>query len=254
LKRLIVTLMSVMLVLFGITADYTDSRPMPERIINTVLVVEQSSGVIVYSDQERALILTAHHVIDQVLEKALCCGCNYGAEAFVYHDVSLKINKEEFDVTYIDFDEFNDLAIVEIKTSHKFRDVARIYNKKVHIGTEVYVGSNPQHIYRSLKKGIISSPLRIVNGSPSIETDAGIIYGSSGGGVFTMDGRLIGIVKSVRLLSTEYCYDLWDVEGEWTGYKCVKVPLPFIGFAAHPTIIKKFLLNSVFSEDFNYLK
>jgi len=248
--------MSVMLVLFGITADYgkeIDRRSVPEKIIDTVLAVERSSGVIVYSDHERALVLTAHHTIDDELDKAACCGCDYNISVLNFSNIIIPSLPEEFEVTYIEVDELNDLAIIEIKTTRKLH-AAKIFKGQVRFGQEIYVASNPQRLYKSLKSGIISSPARFIRGSLSVEVDAMIIFGSSGGGVFTKDGEFVGTVKSVRLLNTGHCFDVWDHEGNWIDMECIRVPIPSIGFAAHPMIIKRFLLNSVFSKDFDYLR
>lgn len=260
MKKLMMAILSVMLVSIGITANHVeikiDRRTLPEKIVSTVLAVEQSSGIIVYSDEERALVLTAYHTIDDEYEKAACCGCDYDIDVKDKREGSWQYKSdavpEKYHVNYIEINEKHDLAIIEIDVPRKL-DAAEI-GVDASLGEDIYIASNPKGLYRSLKKGIVSSEFRKIMGSPNIEIDAGIIFGSSGGGVFNMDGELVGIVKAVRLMDTGHCFDVWGVDGEWEDIECVEVPLPFIGFAVHPVVLRHFLLKSVFSDEFKYLK
>ena len=62
----------------------------------------------------------------------------------------------------------------------------------VRVGESVYAIGAPQGLELSLSGGLVSS-LRRVKGELYVQTDAAISKGSSGGGLFDREGRLIGI-------------------------------------------------------------
>jgi tetratricopeptide (TPR) repeat protein len=64
--------------------------------------------------------------------------------------------------------------------------------KKLKVGQRVYAIGAPQGLELTLSEGLISA-LRNYEGSQFIQTSAPISPGSSGGGLFDADGRLIGI-------------------------------------------------------------
>jgi hypothetical protein len=61
------------------------------------------------------------------------------------------------------------------------------------IGQRVYAIGNPRGLELTMSEGIISSLRGGKDGSPLIQTTAAISQGSSGGGLFDTEGRLIGI-------------------------------------------------------------
>jgi tetratricopeptide (TPR) repeat protein len=64
--------------------------------------------------------------------------------------------------------------------------------KKLRVGQRVYAIGAPQGLELTLSEGLISS-LRPYEGSQYIQTSAAISHGSSGGGLFDDQGRLVGI-------------------------------------------------------------
>jgi len=255
-KKLIVATMSMLLVLFASTADYqkeVDRRTVPEKIMESVVAVDRSSGIVVHSEENRALILTAYHTIAGRIRAAACCGCDYGIHAYHFKNPEFVLGIEKYEVIGVDFDPITDLAILEVKTNEQL-DSVKISTVPTKYGDIAYVGANPLGLYRSFKQGVVSANLRIIAGRMVMEVDSGIVFGSSGGGVFNEAGDLIGIVRSVKGHTTDYCFDLWNEEGEWEGKRCVAVPLPFIGFAVHQLAIRGFLLHGRYSDDFSYLK
>ena len=254
MKKIILILVASLFTLFYSYMIHTTG--MPKRIISTVLMVEGSSGIVVYSDNNRALVLTAYHTIDDVFENASCCGCDYKVDVTDKRErqvgLKLKVNPKNYYVSYIDVDEKSDLAIIEIKVDRKLPS-ARI-GRRFELGEDIYIASNPNNKFQSLKKGIVSSEFRVSLGTPVMEVDAGIIFGSSGGGIFNMNGEVIGIVRSVEMIETEGCFDKINEDTGKIEEECVNIPLPFMGYALHPLLIREFLLNSVFSKDFDYLK
>jgi hypothetical protein len=63
---------------------------------------------------------------------------------------------------------------------------------KLRVGQRVYAIGAPEGLELTLTEGLISS-LRDFEGSQYIQTSAAISQGSSGGGLFDTEGRLIGI-------------------------------------------------------------
>jgi S1-C subfamily serine protease len=63
---------------------------------------------------------------------------------------------------------------------------------KLKVGTPVYAIGAPEGLELSLSNGLVSQ-LRGGEGAPIIQTTAPISPGSSGGGLFDSDGRLVGI-------------------------------------------------------------
>lgn len=257
MKQILIRILSIFVAVgltLSVLAAYivlVDHRTVGERILNTIVRVEGSSGIIVYAEENRALVLTAYHTIDDKLRETACSGCIYSFSVSIEEKQYKKPKKiTKFEPTYVYFNSTLDIAIIEIKTKHKL-EYAKISKYNARVGDEIYLGSNPNQLFRSLKKGIVSSTNRFLGDDeiPAIEVDAGIIYGSSGGGVFTDEGELIGVIRSVRMLRTTDCY-LDFVVGR---LKCIKYPLPFIGFATPVYITQAFVLSSPFSNDFSYL-
>jgi hypothetical protein len=84
-----------------------------------------------------------------------------------------------------------DLCIVSARTeSRPSVEIAALGDIKV--GQAVYAIGNPLDLAQTLSNGIVSS-IRIQDGFSVIQTTAPISPGSSGGGLFLNDGRLIGI-------------------------------------------------------------
>ncbi len=65
---------------------------------------------------------------------------------------------------------------------------------RVRVGQRVYTIGAPEGLELTLSEGLISS-LRDFDGSQYIQTSAAIAQGSSGGGLFDVEGRLIGITS-----------------------------------------------------------
>ena len=87
-----------------------------------------------------------------------------------------------------------DLCLLSVKG---LADAANIRNAKdLTVGENVYAIGSPQGLEFSISGGIVSQ-LRSLGGSPPlIQTDAAISAGSSGGGLFDSEGKLVGITTS----------------------------------------------------------
>lgn len=91
--------------------------------------------------------------------------------------------------------EKQDLCLIEIPGAN-FTPVKIRPSATVKIGEEVYAIGNPKGTEKSLSKGIISNKHK-VKGGVWLQTDAAIYFGSSGGGLFDTEGRLIGITTKM---------------------------------------------------------
>jgi len=248
----------VALVLGGIRADYyVPQKTIPEQIIETVVKVDTASGIVVYSDAEMSLVLTAFHVIAN----------NYDFEnnialskvSLVYILPGLTV-ETAFRVVDVAVDIQNDLAILKIepKMILPYTKIAKRWQYP-RLGDDIWIAGNPLQQYRSLKKGMISS----VNNRYSIwlrpewEISGGVIFGVSGGGAFSLDGQLFGITDSVAMMRSDDC---WEVEEELENGKkenvveCQLLPVPYIGFIIPPYTIRQFLTEGSFKDYFQYLK
>lgn len=249
--------MLISLVIFGITTDFNrpvDRRTTEERVIESVVRVNSAAGIVVHSEADKAIVLTAYHVIAEDCEEDVC---NYGSMLVsIHHEIASAVAileiSEYFNVINVDVNIKHDLALVEVATSRKLESSQIYTGSNIRYGDDIYIASNPNRLFRSLKKGIVGSPLRIVNRSPSFEISGGVIFGSSGGGVFNTDGELIGTITNMNILRSPFCYSVFSDELEYVRDECVQIPLTFIGFATRPEIINGFIEDSVFCEDFNY--
>jgi hypothetical protein len=65
---------------------------------------------------------------------------------------------------------------------------------KLEVGQQVYAIGAPQGLDRTLSRGIISALRDMKENAKLIQTDAAVTHGSSGGGLFDSEARLIGII------------------------------------------------------------
>ena len=89
-----------------------------------------------------------------------------------------------------------DLAVVQVQPDRKLTPVEWGDSTKVRVGDQVFAIGNPLGIGTSVSGGIVSGLNRNVADSPYddyIQTDAAINHGNSGGPLFDMEGRVIGM-------------------------------------------------------------
>jgi S1-C subfamily serine protease len=210
---------------------------MIRNMVNSVVKVDESSGVVIYAKEPTAFVLTSYHVVADNAEDNT--------------PISIVSTFESFSVPYNAgfYDAKLDLALLQIT----YRGV--LYHSEVAVdnpllGDDIWLAANPNHYTKSLKKGIISSTARVTNGGDLAgwEVSGGIIFGSSGGGAFNMSGELFGVIRAVDSYSTDFCQaDDEDVE-------CLRIALPDMGIVVPPDQIRGFILASPYSSYFNYLK
>jgi len=130
--------------------------------------VNQGGGVVT----ARELVTTNCHVI-------------VGAVTLEVH-----IRQQTYAATPATANEDRDLCQIKVPQLNAPR--VTLYTGRVRVGQRVYAIGAPEGLELTLTEGLISS-LREFDGSQYIQTSAGISQGSSGGGLFDVEGRLIGI-------------------------------------------------------------
>ena len=142
------------------------------------------SGVIIDAN---GLIMTAAHVVDSA------------------NKIKVKLyNGNSYDAEIIRSIPSADIALIKIIEKVPGLKIAAINEgyKEVKVGHQVYVIGAPLGIEQSLSSGYVSGFLKrntLSNGTMAkfIQTDASINQGNSGGPMFSMEGKIIGIVSYI---------------------------------------------------------
>lgn len=130
--------------------------------------INQGGGVVT----GRELVTTNCHVIE-------------GAAGLEVH-----YRQQTYSATAAAANEERDLCQIKVPQLNAPR--AMLNTSRTRVGQRVYAIGAPEGLELTLTEGLISS-LREFEGSQYIQTSAAISQGSSGGGLFDTEGRLIGI-------------------------------------------------------------
>ena len=138
------------------------------------------SGFII---DEKGIVVTNNHVIQ-------------GAE-----DIIVSVNgSTEYKAKVIGTDPYMDLAVLEIESDEKFIPVSFGNSDKARIGDWVIAIGNPFGFGGTVTSGIISSRNRdigLTRYDDFIQTDASINQGNSGGPLFNLEGKVIGVNTAI---------------------------------------------------------
>lgn len=138
------------------------------------------SGFII---DKKGIVVTNNHVIQ-------------GAE-----DIIVSVNgSTEYKAKVIGTDPYMDLAVLQIESDEKFEPVTFGDSDKARIGDWVIAIGNPFGFGGTVTSGIISSRNRdigLTRYDDFIQTDASINQGNSGGPLFNLDGKVIGINTAI---------------------------------------------------------
>lgn len=104
----------------------------------------------------------------------------------------------------------HDLARLRV-TGLQSRPVSIRNSSTLEVGERVYAVGAPEGLELTFSEGLISS-LRSVEGGRVIQTTAAISHGSSGGGLFDINGRLVGITSAMVIEGQNLNFAL---PGEW---------------------------------------
>ena len=138
------------------------------------------SGFII---DKKGIVVTNNHVIQ-------------GAE-----DIIVSVNgSTEYKAKVIGTDPYMDLAVLEIQSDKEFETVSFGDSDKARIGDWVIAIGNPYGFGGTVTSGIISSRNRdigLTRYDDFIQTDASINLGNSGGPLFNLEGKVIGINTAI---------------------------------------------------------
>ena len=138
------------------------------------------SGFII---DKKGIVVTNNHVIQ-------------GAE-----DIIVSVNgSTEYKATVLGKDPYMDLAVLQIQSEETFQTVEFGNSDKARVGDWVIAIGNPFGFGGTVTSGIISSRNRdigLTRYDDFIQTDASINQGNSGGPLFNLDGKVIGINTAI---------------------------------------------------------
>ena len=139
----------------------------------------QGGGVIIRPN----LVATNCHVVE-------------GDDITVYKPQNRRIKEDmPFYATVVHRNETHDFCILEVKELWGIAATIRKYDT-LKVGENVYALGAPQGYDLSLSNGLVSQLRTTDDGVRYIQTDAAISPGSSGGGLFDVEGNFIGILTS----------------------------------------------------------
>ncbi len=139
------------------------------------------SGFVV--DAEKGLIVTNNHVVKDAEEVRV-----------TFQDDETLVAK------IIGKDEKMDLAVLKVETDKKLTAVSFGDSDKMRVGDWVLAIGNPFGLGGTVTAGIVSAQQRNINAGPYddfIQTDASINRGNSGGPMFDLNGKVIGINTAI---------------------------------------------------------
>ena len=113
-------------------------------------------------------------------------------------------------------DDTVDLAVLKVVGdlgSVPAHDVARLADRNVGVGSDVVIVGHPIGLDYSFVRGVVSAYRKDIDGSDFrgtfMQISAPVYFGNSGGGVFNMDGELLGIASFiVRAPNTAFFVEL----------------------------------------------
>lgn len=163
------------------------------RVYDTVVVINarlsngtsSGSGVIIGESESKTYIITCFHVIE---------GAN--TLSVTLSDTSV------YQAEVVGGDEVSDIAVICIEKTGLAIATFIDDSQKVTLGsTAIAIGNPLGTLSGTVTVGIISNTNRIIQTDDGynrdlIQTDAAINSGNSGGGLFNIDGQLIGIVNA----------------------------------------------------------
>ena len=143
-------------------------------------VTSLGSGVIISKD---GYILTNNHVINEAEEIRVRFA-----------------SQEEFDAKIIGRDSKTDLALIKIETDQDLKYVTFGDSDTLRVGDWVIAIGNPFGLEQTVTAGIVSAKGRRIGGMAYenfIQTDASINQGNSGGPLFDVHGKMVGINTAI---------------------------------------------------------
>lgn len=147
-----------------------------------------ASGVIYKKSGDMFYVVTNDHVVEGATRVEI-----------VYEKNGLLFTVPSRDVTILGTDSTTDLAVIRFRSDDNFPVASFADSYETEVGEFVFAIGNPLgfNYYGTMTIGIVSGLSRYVPNSeyevPFIQHDAAISPGNSGGGLFNINGGLIGI-------------------------------------------------------------
>ena len=115
-------------------------------------------------------------------------------------DIIVRVNSKEYEAKVIGADPYSDIAVLKIESLENFNTVEFGNSDKARVGDWVVAIGNPFGLGGTVTSGIISARNRDINLTrydDFIQTDASINQGNSGGPLFDLKGKVIGINTAI---------------------------------------------------------
>lgn len=143
-------------------------------------------------------------------EQALGAGIIISADGYVVTNahvmenakkITLQLpNGETFAANLVGVDEKTDIALLKVKNPINLEAGHFGDSDAIRVGNQVFAIGNPFGLGNSVSLGIISAKERDIDKGPYdnfLQTDAAINQGNSGGPLFNMDGKIIGMSTAI---------------------------------------------------------
>lgn len=145
------------------------------------------SGIIISKD---GYILTNNHVVSGM--------SSYTVQVCTTDPKTGTGFTQDYEASLVGSDKDTDIAVLKIKADNLQAAVLGD-SDSLHLGDDVVIIGNPMGLQTSVSKGVVSGLNRQISSNDralsSIQTDAAINSGNSGGAMFNMYGEVVGVVN-----------------------------------------------------------
>ncbi len=145
------------------------------------------SGIVISND---GYILTNNHVVTGM--------SSYTVQVCTTDPKTGTGFTQDYDATLVGSDSDTDIAVLKIKANNLQAAVLGD-SDSLHLGDDVVIIGNPMGLQTSVSKCVVSGLNRQISSNDralsSIQTDAAINSGNSGGAMFNMYGEVVGVVN-----------------------------------------------------------
>ena len=115
-------------------------------------------------------------------------------------DILVRVGDKEYKAKVVGADPYMDIAVLKMETKDQFKPVSFGDSDKARVGDWAVAIGNPFGLGGTVTAGIISARNRDINLTrydDFIQTDASINQGNSGGPLFNLEGKVIGINTAI---------------------------------------------------------
>ena len=115
-------------------------------------------------------------------------------------DIIVRVNNKEYQAKVVGADPYADVAVLKIDSAESFKPVQFGNSDNARVGDWVVAIGNPFGLGGTVTSGIISARNRdvgLTRYDDFIQTDASINQGNSGGPLFNLEGKVIGINTAI---------------------------------------------------------